>query len=330
MDLTFDVGAGNKDESASVALNPDVIIVGGGPAGLTAAIYNSRAGMNVLMIEKLAAGGQIFITAEVENYPGIDMISGPELSIAMENQAKKFGTRIEYDEVLKIEDGPGDCKTVHTAAGKQYKAGAVIISTGAKYKEAGIKGEEFFRGKGVSNCATCDGAFFKNQEVAVIGGGETAVEEGEYLTRFASKVHIIHRRDRLRATKSAQEKALKNGKINIIFDTIVEEIAGLGGVEKVFIKNLKTGIISEMPVKGVFVFVGLDPNTSFLRGYLDMDQYGYIRTDASMKTSRKGVFACGDCIVKELRQVVTAAGDGAVASYSAQQYVDRIKGCEYK
>jgi thioredoxin reductase (NADPH) len=321
--------AGNQDTSDTVKLNPDVVIIGGGPAGLTAAIYNSRSGLNVLMIEKLAAGGQIFITSEVENYPGIDLISGPELSIAMENQAKKFGTRIEYDEVDKVEDGPGEFKTVHTVSGKQYKTYVVVISTGAKYKNIGVPGEELFRGKGVSNCATCDGAFYKNLEVAVIGGGETAVEEGEYLTRFASKVHIVHRRERLRASVSAQEKAMKNPKINFIFDSVLEEIAGVSGVDRIRISNLKTGVKSDLPVKGVFVFIGLVPNTSFLKGYVDMDEQGYVKTDASMNTSRAGVFACGDCIAKDLRQVVTAAGDGAVASYSAQHYIDRIKGQEY-
>lgn len=330
MDLSFKIdGNSSQAQGDSVRLNPDIIIVGGGPAGLTAAIYNARSGYNVLMLEKLASGGQIFITAEVENYPGIDMISGPELSIVMENQAKKFGTRIEFDEVLRIEDGPGEYKTVHTASGMSYKAGAVIISTGARYKNIGVPGEELFRGKGVSNCATCDGAFYRNMEVAVIGGGETAVEEGEYLTRFASKVHIIHRRDRLRASKSAQEKAMKNPKINFIFDSVVEEIAGTGGVEKVMLKNLKSGAKTELMVKGVFVFIGLVPNTAFLKDYVEMDEQGYIKADSSMKTSKPGVFACGDCIAKDLRQVVTATGDGANASYSAQKLVDRLKGQEY-
>ncbi|MEI7542328.1 MAG: thioredoxin-disulfide reductase [bacterium] len=329
MTISFNIDPISNNSDTSVKLNPDVVIIGGGPAGLTAAIYNSRAGMNVLMIEKLAAGGQIFITAEVENYPGIDVISGPELSIAMENQARKFGTRIEYDEVEKIIDGPNEYKTVHTTSGKQYKTKAIIISTGAKYKSIGVPGEELFRGKGVSNCATCDGAFYKNMEIAVIGGGETAVEEAEYLTRFASKVHIIHRRDRLRATKSAQDKALKNPKINLIFDSVLEEIAGVSGVDKIKIVNTKTGAKSELAVKGVFVFVGLVPNTNFLKGYVDLDAQGYIKTDASMNTSRPGVFACGDCIVKELRQVVTATGDGAVASYTAQHYIDKMNGQEY-
>jgi thioredoxin reductase (NADPH) len=329
MDMSININTSGPEKENSVSLNPDVIIIGGGPAGLTAAIYNSRAGLNVLMIEKLAAGGQIFVTAEVENYPGIDTISGPELSIAMENQAKKFGARIEYDDVVKIEDNAGGSKTVHTASGKIYNAGAIIISTGAKYKNINVPGEELFRGKGVSNCATCDGAFYKNMEVAVIGGGETAVEEGVYLTRFASKVHIIHRRDKLRACKSVREKAMKNPKIDFIFDSVIEEIAGTFGVEKARVLNLKTGKKTDLPVKGVFVFVGLVPNTEFLKGYIDMDAQGYIKTDASMKTSREGVFACGDCIVKDLRQVVTAAGDGANASYSAQHYIDRQKGQEY-
>jgi thioredoxin reductase (NADPH) len=329
MALDFSVNFSAKQPDAPLKDIYDVIIIGGGPGGLTAALYNARSGLNVLMIEKLAAGGQIFITAEVENYPGIDRISGPELAIAMENQARKFGARIEYDEVISIEDGPGKQKTVVTAMGKKYIGFSIIISTGARYRNLGVHGEDLFRGKGVSNCATCDGAFYKNKEVAVVGGGETAVEEGVYLTRFASKVHIIHRRDRFRASKSAYDMAVKNPKINIVFDTVVEEIFGEKGVDGLKLRNVKTNESSALAVSGVFVFVGFLPNTEFLKGYLDMDEAGNIKTDMDMATSKEGVFACGDCIVKKLRQVVTAAGDGAVAAYSAEHYSDKLKGCEY-
>jgi thioredoxin reductase (NADPH) len=307
----------------------DVIIVGGGPAGLTAALYNSRSGRKVLMIEKIAAGGQIFITAEIENYPGIDRISGPELSGIMESQALKFGTRLEFDEVERIIDSGDNFKHVTTAGGKTYRAPVVILSTGAKYKDIGVPGEELYRGKGVSNCATCDGAFYKGLEVAVVGGGDTAVEEGDYLTRFASRVHIIHRRDKLRACKIAQDRAFKNPKINFILDTVVEEIkGGTKGVEKLALANVKTGAKSELNVSGAFIFVGFNPNTSFLKGFVEMDSQNYIITDKYMNTSRKGVFACGDCIQKSLRQVVTAAGDGAVASDSAEHYLESLKDAE--
>jgi thioredoxin reductase (NADPH) len=207
LDINFSGSSGGRSGSVY-----DVIIIGGGPAGLTAAIYNSRSGLNVLMLERISTGGQIFITNEIENYPGIDTISGPELSKIMEGQAIKFGTKIEYDDVENIEDSADNMKIIRTAGGNEYRSRAVIISTGAKYKNIGVPGEELYRGKGVSNCATCDGAFYKGLEVAVVGGGDTAVEEGEYLTRFASKVHIIHRRDRLRACKIAQERASRRDK----------------------------------------------------------------------------------------------------------------------
>ncbi len=325
--MEFNSASHNSGEAGT---DHDVIIIGGGPAGLTAALYNARSGLKVLLLERLATGGQIFITAEVENYPGVDSISGPELSRIMESQALKFGTKLEFDEVESIVDS-GAIKAVHTAGGKVYKAPAVIISTGARYKDLGIPGEDFYRGKGVSNCATCDGAFYKGLEVAVVGGGETAVEEGVYLTKFASKVHLIHRRDRLRACKHAQESARNNPKINFIMDTVVDEIkGGPRGVEKLLLSNVKTGIKSELNASGIFVFIGFNPNTAFLKGFIDMDEQGYVKVNPDMSTSREGVFACGDCVQKSLRQVVTAAGDGATAAYTAEHYLDRLKGTEYK
>jgi thioredoxin reductase (NADPH) len=303
----------------------DAVIIGGGPGGLTAGIYLARSGYKAVIVEKIAAGGQIFITSEVENYPGIERISGPELSIAMENQAKKFGVAFEFDEAINIEDGPDKLKIVTLSAGKHIKGRSVIISTGAKYKNLGVPGEELFRGKGVSNCATCDGAFYKGLEVAVIGGGDTAIEEGDYLTRFAVKVHIIHRRQEFRACKIAVDRAKKNPKINFILDTVVEEISGKTSLERLKVLNIKTGVKSELNVSGVFIFVGMAPNTEFLRGIVDMDAAGYIKADMDMKTSRPGIFACGDCIQKKLRQVVTAAGDGAVASESASEHIESLK-----
>jgi thioredoxin reductase (NADPH) len=316
----------NFQGADSVPLIYDMVIIGGGPGGLTAGLYGARSGYTVLIIEKIAAGGQIFVTAEVENYPGIEKISGPELAIAMENQARKFGVNFEFDEAASVEDGPGKFKTVICASGKRVSGRSVIISTGASYRPLGVPGEELFRGKGVSNCATCDGAFYKGLEVAVIGGGDTAVEEGDYLTRFASKVHIIHRRLEFRACKISVERAKKNPKINFILDTVVDEIAGKTGVEKLKLHNVKTLEKSELNISGVFIFVGMDPSTGFLKGFVEMDQAGYIKTDMNMKTSRPGIFACGDCIAKKLRQVVTAAGDGANAFQSASEHIENLNG----
>ncbi len=307
----------------------DVVIIGGGPAGLTAGLYNARAGLKVTLIEKMAVGGQIFLTNEIENYPGIEKTSGPELIQVMEKQAKNFGVNIVFDEAVEITGSGENEKTIKTASEKEYKTAAVIISAGAKYKDLGVPGEEKFKGRGISNCATCDGAFYKNMDVAVVGGGDTAVEEADFLTKFASRVYLIHRRDRLRAVKSLQDKALSNPKIETVLDTIVEKIDGDSAVEKADIKNVKSGVKKELPVKGVFVYVGLRPSTGFLKGYVSLNERGYISVDKDMKTSKDGVFACGDCIEKNLRQAVTAAGDGAVAAYGAQHFVERIKGTEY-
>ena len=304
----------------------DVIIIGGGPSGMTAAIYAARDGLKTVIIEKIAVGGQIFITDMVENYPGIEKISGPLLIRTMEKQALHFGAEIVSDEIEKISDIEGGLKEVKGASGGIFTAKAVIIAAGAKYKELGVTGEDKFRGRGVSNCATCDGAFYKNMEVAVVGGGDTAVEESDFLTRFASKVYIIHRRGQLRASKIIQEKAFKNQKLNFIYDTVVEEIAGDKSVELLKLKNVKTGEKSGLAVKGIFVLVGFDPLTSFVKGYVDMTEQGYIIADQNMETSRKGIFACGDCTKKKLRQLVTACGDGAVAAKSAAEYIEKLKG----
>ncbi|HDQ26362.1 MAG TPA: thioredoxin-disulfide reductase, partial [bacterium] len=307
----------------------DVIIIGGGPGGLSAALYMSRGGMKTAVIEKLSLGGQIFLTAEIENYPGIEFISGPDLVRVMETQAEKHGTEFIYDEVVSIKD-EGQIKAVETASGAVYKASALIVATGAAYREIGVPGEAKFRGKGVSNCATCDGAFYKGKEAAVIGGGDTAVEEAGYLTRFASRVHVIHRRDRLRAAKTIQDKAFANEKISFILDSVVTAIFGDRGVEGVRVKNVKTGKESEIRVDGVFIYVGLVPLTGFLKGYIDLDEQGYVITDNLTGTSKEGVFACGDCIQKDFRQAITAASDGANAANRAQHYIERLRGMEYK
>lgn len=321
--FVINVGPGNNRTVPEIS---DVIIIGGGPAGLAAALYTARAGLSTLVLEKLSVGGQIFLTYEVENYPGIEKITGPELIKAMENQALAFGALIHSDEVLSIGETGSGLKEIKCASGASYKAIAVIIASGASYRDLGVPGETALRGRGVSNCATCDGAFYRNVEVAVVGGGDTAVEEGLFLTKFASKVHVIHRRDKLRAIKTIQDRAFANPKMNFIYDSVVEEIKGEKGVETLVIKNLKTNAVSLLAVKGIFVFIGLVPHTGFLKGTVDMDEQGYIRADSEMKTAVKGVFAAGDCIQKSLRQAVTAAGDGAVAADSARHYVEKFKG----
>jgi thioredoxin reductase (NADPH) len=305
-----------------------VAIIGGGPAGLTAAIYCGRAELKTLVIEKFAPGGQITVSENIENYPGIANISGPELIAVMEKQAKEFCAMFVSEEVVAIKDA-GSARDIITTSGISYRAAAVIIAAGAKYKELGVPGEAKFRGRGVSNCAACDAAFYKNMEVAVVGGGDTAVEEAAFLTKFASRVHLVHRRDRLRAAKIIQERAQANPKINFIYDSVIEEITGNKTVEKIRIKNLKTQVLTELPVSGVFVFIGLVPGTEFLKGTVDMDGLGYIKTDLEMRTSREGIFACGDCIQKDFRQVVTAAGDGATAAFKAQHWVEKLRGTEY-
>jgi thioredoxin reductase (NADPH) len=307
----------------------DVIIIGGGPAGLTSGIYASRAGLNVLLIEKISVGGQIFLSADVENYPGIEKISGADLTGTMEKQAKKFGVNFAFEDVIKIEE-KDDKKIVYTTSPGIYTSTALIIATGTGHKELNVPGENKFKGHGVSNCATCDAAFYKNLDVAVIGGGDTAVEEALFLTKFAKTVYLIHRRDSLRATKIIQEKAFNNDKIQFVFDTVAEEIVGDKNVNGLKIKNLKTDEIKILPVNGVFIFIGSIPNTGFVKDFIAMDEAGYIKTDIEMQTSREGIFACGDCIKKNLRQVVTAAGEGAVAAHNARLYVEKIKGIERK
>ncbi|MBQ3834476.1 MAG: thioredoxin-disulfide reductase [Elusimicrobia bacterium] len=303
----------------------DVIIIGGGPSGMTAAIYASRARLKTLLIEKAGCGGQIAITDHLENYPGFEEgINGFELAVKMEKQARTFGAEIVYGEVSSLQL-TGETKKVVLANNKEYETKTVIIASGANFRKLGCPGEQEFIGKGVSYCATCDGPFFRNKEIAVVGGGDSALQEALYLTKFASKVNLIHRRNEFRAAKILQEKVLAESKINVIYDSVVEEISGnpVGSVENVKLRNVKTGEISQLAVNGVFVFVGWLPNTAFLKDSgIKLNDAGYIVTDDNMKTSLEGVFACGDVREKILRQVVTACGDGAVAAISAQHYLE--------
>jgi thioredoxin reductase (NADPH) len=309
-----------------------VIIIGGGPAGLTAGIYTTRARLSAILIEKLAIGGQASLTDRIENYPGfVGGVSGPELVQNIEEQAKSFGMRILSAEVTRIDlDDKGDIKEVFVDEEPEpYRCLSIIIAAGNEHRRLGVPGEKEFIGKGVSYCATCDGAFFKDLDIAVVGGGDVALEEGIFLTRFAKKIYIIHRRDRLRATKILQERAFGSNKIEFVLDSVVDEIFGQTTVDGVKVRNLKTGEGKTLEVNGVFAFIGWTPSFSFVGGIVKRSEDGYIIVDKEMRTSKEGIFACGDCCKKDLRQIVTACGDGATAAYSAQHYVERIKGQEY-
>jgi len=310
----------------------DVIIVGGGPAGLTAAIYTTRARLSTVLIEKLGTGGQAALTDKVENYPGfVGGVPGPELVFNMEEQAKGFGVISTFGEVTTIESSPGDStKRVYVDHDPEpYQARSVIVAAGHEQRKLGIAGEAEYTGRGVSYCATCDGAFFRDLSVAVIGGGDVAVEDGLFLTKFASKVYLIHRRDRLRATKILQERALHHDKVELILDSVVEEIVGQNMVQAIKVRNLKTGEVTNLQVDGVFVFIGWNPNLSFVGETVELSEDGYIMVDSEMRTSQDGIFACGDCCKKGLKQIVTACGDGASAAVSAQHYVENLRGEAY-
>ncbi len=301
----------------------DVIIVGGGPAGLTAGLYTSRAKLKSLLIEKGLTGGLVTTTEMVENYPGFDEgITGAELARKMERQATRFGLEIIQGSVTRISVN-GKIKLLTFDDNKQYEAKTVIFATGAHPRYLKVEGEDEFRGKGVSYCATCDGAFFKGEKIAVVGGGDSAVQEAIFLTKFADTVYIIHRRDQLRAEKILQERALSNPKITLIWNSIVEKIAGdNSGVKGVHIKNVKTQEIRILDVQGVFIYIGYNPNTEFLAGLANLDANNYIITDENMRTSAPGIFAAGDVRSKPLKQIATAVGDGATAAVAAEKYIE--------
>lgn len=310
----------------------DVIIVGGGPGGLTAGLYASRADMKTLLLEGNAQASQITMTDMIENYPGIPAIGGFELNNTFKNQAVEFGLEARPEQVVCIDQAQSrDVKGWEVVTGSgAYQTLSVVVATGAAWSRLGVPGEAKMLGRGVSNCATCDAPFYRNREVAVVGGGDTAVQEAVYLTKFASKVTLIHRRDRLRATAILQQRAFANEKITFAWDSVVEEIIGEDGVTGVRIRNVKDpNRHDDIAVDGVFIFVGLVPNTDLVRGVVNLDEDGYIIADSDMRTSSPGIFACGDCIAKPLRQVITACGDGATAAHSASLYVDEIKGQAY-
>ncbi len=302
----------------------DVAILGAGPAGMTAAVYTSRANLSTIMIERGVPGGQMVNTNEVENYPGFASVLGPDLSNKMFEHAKKFGAEYAFGDVKRLNDGD-EYKTIVTG-NKEYKARAVIIATGAEHKKLGIPGEEEYSGRGVSYCAVCDGAFFKDRELVVVGGGDSAVEEGIFLTRFAKKVTIVHRRDQLRAQKILQERAFANEKIDFIWSHTVKEIHGKDGkVNSVTLVSTKDGTEREFKTDGVFIYIGLVPLTKPFEHLGITNEDGWIITDEEMRTKIPGIFAAGDVRAKSLRQIVTATGDGSIAAQSAQEYVEELK-----
>ncbi len=299
----------------------DVVVIGGGGSGLTAALYTSRAKLSTILFEKLTPGGQIAMTDIVENFPGFpEGISGPEISMKLEEQAKKYGTEVVYQEVSSVGKGEGGFQ-VKTAK-ETYLCRAVILAAGASFKTLGVPGEKEMIGRGVSYCATCDGAFFKEKHIAVVGGGDSAIQEGLFLTRFARQVTIIHRRDQLRASAILQERAKAHPKINFIWDTVVEKIIGEKKVSGLVLKNVKTGKVSECEMDGIFIFIGHVPNTGFLKGFVELDSNGYVVTREGVKASEAGVFAAGEVREGATKQLVAACGEGCEAALAAQAYLE--------
>ena len=300
----------------------DLLIIGAGPAGLTAGMYASRARLDTALVEKGIAGGQVITTEWIENYPGFEEgISGPDLALKMKLHAVKFGLEITNAEVINFTIN-GKIKKVTLDNGETLEAKSVLIATGATSKQLGIPGENEFRGRGVSYCATCDGAFFRDKVLAVVGGGNTSVEESIFLTRFASKLYIIHRRDKLRADKIFQERAFANPKIEIKWNSIPLKIKGDQVVNSITLKNVKTDEDTDLPVDGVFIYIGWNPNTELFKDHVQLDEMGYIIVNDRMETSLPGVFAAGDVNSRFLNQIATAVGDGAVAAVAAEKYIE--------
>ena len=297
----------------------DMVIVGAGPAGLAAGLYAARARRKTVLLERKVTGGQIALTSTIENYPGFEEVDGFELGQMMQRQAEKYGLEMGYAEVTSIEQRDR-LHILHTTEG-DYTANAVIITGGADYDRIGVPGEDRLIGDGVSYCATCDAAFFKDKVCAVVGGGDAAMDEGLFVTRYASKVYVIHRRDQLRASKILQERAFANPKMEFIWDTVVTEIEGKDCVERLKLRNVKTNEESTLEVSAIFIFIGLSPNTGYLKGQLPTDEGGHIFVNEWMETTIPGIFAAGDIRANSARQVVSAAGDGATAAIRADHYI---------
>jgi thioredoxin reductase (NADPH) len=298
----------------------EIIIVGGGPGGLTAGMYAARARRRTILLEKQGYGGQMALTWEVENYPGVEKVSGFELGQRMEKQARSFGLEMAMAEVSSVTPAEDGLHRLETSDGV-YTCRSLIVATGARHNRLGVPGEAELTGRGVSYCATCDGAFFRDVPVAVVGGGNTALEEALFLTRFASKVHLVHRRDEFRAVKYVQEKVLAETKIEPVMDSVVERIEGSDNVTGIGVKNVQTGAVSTLAVEGAFIFVGVTPNSEFLKGVLPMDGKGFLQTDENLATKVPGIFAAGDVKDKTLRQIATAVGEGALAATMADHYL---------
>ena len=299
-----------------------LIIIGSGPAGLTAALYSARARLEPLVVSGTQLGGQISITNEVENYPGFPQgTTGPELVELMRKQAEVFGARLQIDEVTKVDFSSGPPFTVETHS-ENYEAEAVIVTAGASPKRLGVPGEEELIGRGVSFCATCDGFFFREKDVVVVGGGDSAMEEGIFLTKFANRVDVLHRRDELRAGEALKRRAFSNKKLGFIWDTVLEEIVGNGKVQAIRTRNVKTGDIETRETDGVFIFIGHYPNSSLFEGQLEMDEAGYLSVDKKMMTSVPGVFAAGEIMDSVYRQIATSVGQGTAASMMTERWLE--------
>ena len=304
-------------------IEADVVVIGAGPGGLTAALYASRANLKTILLEKGAPGGELINTADVENYPGYSLIGGPELATNMYEGAMRFGAEHVYGDVTHIEIH-GNERHIHTSD-KVYVASAVVIATGAYNRKLAVEGEERLAGQGVSYCAVCDGFFFRNKSLVVVGGGDSAVEEGTYLTNFADKVTIVHRRDELRAQKILQDRAFANDKVDFIWDSVVEEVKGENAVNAVQLRNIKTNEVTDFAADGVFVYVGIVPNSAVVADLGVTDEEGWIVTNEKMETSVPGIYAVGDVRQTVLRQIATAVGDGSIAGHMAYQYIESLK-----
>ncbi len=303
----------------------NVIIIGSGPAGLTAALYNARADLEPLVIEGYQAGGQLMLTTDVENFPGYpEGVMGPDMMIDFRKQAERFGTRFITKDVTSVDFSQ---KPFLIKVGEEeYRAKAVILSTGSSAIWLGLDSETRLRGKGVSSCATCDGAFFRDQRIIVVGGGDTAIEEAIFLTKFGTDVRVIHRRDELRASKIMQDRAFENNKISFVWDSVVEEVLGEDAVEGVRVKNVKTGEEQTLDCQGLFIAIGHKPNTKLFQGQIDLDKVGYIETSDNTRTNIPGVFACGDVQDSRYRQAISAAGSGCMAGIDAERWLAEQEG----